>query len=76
MHKDWIKIAEDGYGESMWEESSALYWCGGDWFAIVWYRSATGQGEILTVTPLHRDDVAEDWKRIAELYASYREGQA
>ena len=73
MNKSWILIAEDGYGEAMWEESSHLYWCGGDGFAIVWERSAFNQEEQQTVIPLHREEVAETWRRECALYASDRE---
>lgn len=34
MKKDWIQLNKDGYGEMMWDESSTLYWLGGEAYAI------------------------------------------
>lgn len=70
--KNWVLIDFDGYGESMWEETSSLYWCGGDWYADVYEHTAYNQEDIKVVTPLHRDEVEETWKRVKALYDTYR----
>lgn len=72
MKRDWILCAEDGYGESMWEESSTLYWCGGDWFCIISERSASGQEYAKYVIPVHREEVEESWARETSVYETYR----
>ena len=68
MKKDWILIDKDGYGTSMWEENSCLFWCGGDTYAIIWVREAFGQMPMDSIEFFHGDEVKEAWKKECSIY--------
>ena len=68
MKKDWILIDRDGFGTSSWEETSTLYWCGGDYFAIVWERSAFGQMPMDSIEFYNAFQVKEAWKKECSIY--------
>ena len=68
----WILLDSDWYGESMWEEKSSLYWCGGDWYAIVYQHEAYKQEGTKVVTLLHKDAICSAWERETSLYETYR----
>lgn len=76
MKKDWIQLSEDWYGEMMWNESSTLYWIGGEAYAIKDYRRV----DTLTVEETSditfykcREEAFSAWKNRERYYESYRE---
>lgn len=68
MKKDWILIDKDGFGTSSWKETSTLYWCGGDTYAIVWKRSAFGQMPMENIEFCPGNEVDKAWKKECSIY--------
>ena len=75
MKKDWIQLSKDWYGEMMWQESSTLYWLGGDAFAIKDCRTV----DTLTVEETSnitlyksRVEAVSAWKSRERYYELYR----
>ena len=68
MSKDWIKLDEDGFGTSYWEDTSTLYWCGGNTYAIVWERSAFGQMPMENIEFCHGNEINEAWEKECSIY--------
>lgn len=71
MKKNWILLAEYSYGTCAWDETSTLYWCGGETYAIVFERSAMNaprQEEVFLYT---RDEIKEAWEHEQASYDYY-----
>lgn len=75
MKKDWIQLSKDWYGEMMWQESSILYWLGGEAFAIKDSRrvDALTVEETSNITLYKsRAEAVSAWKSRERYYESYR----
>ena len=70
--KDWILLDEDGYGEALWEETSRLFWCGGDTYAIVFDRNAYGVPRKEIIIFYNGAQVKEAWENEQAAYDYYR----
>ena len=73
MKKNWILLAEDGFGISMWEETSSLFWCGGDTYTIVWQRQAYNQPDMNSIVFYNASEISDAWKQELKEYDYLRE---
>ena len=74
MKKDWIQLSKDWYGEMMWNESSILYWLGGEAFAITCplITKADGTKFGKDHTGICKGSKRKAWKSRERYYESYR----
>ena len=74
MKNSWVLIDTDGYGTSIWEEMSQLFWCGGDTYAIVFKMNVYGvPRQEITFLYNGLKAVKEAWKNEQASYDYYRE---
>ena len=71
MKKDWVKLEDYGYGTCAWDETSTLYWCGGDTYAILFERSATGAPRQEEVVFYTGNEIKDAWEHEQASYDYY-----
>lgn len=66
MQKNWIKLDFTKYND-LWEETSTLFWCGGDTYAIVWTRPACNLRDCKIIAFYNSNQIYQVWQAEVEL---------
>ena len=66
MKKNWIKLDYTQYND-LWNESSTLFWCGGDSYAIVWTRPASNNRVCKSIAFYNSNQINQVWQAEVEL---------
>ena len=69
---EWVLLTEEMFGTSLWEESSRLFWCGGECFALVFERNVVNVPRKEIITFLSEKEVKDAWKNEQAEYEYYR----